>query len=903
MIKSLLNIIIILFFINGYSQEKDRLALVIGNANYEKGELRNPVNDARLIASTLDSLNFDVILKENLETQTDFKRAIFEFGNKRDDYNIALVYYAGHGIQISGENYLLPTKEEFRSENEVKLFALSVQDIMTFLTSQSDKTNILILDACRDNPYESNFNLTRSASDGKGLAKIPPPKGSLIAFSTDSGKTAPDGKGENSVYTISLSKNLLKEDIDIDQVFRNVRTEVTNLTNDTQSPVEESKLTGDALILRPSTYKKEFQIVEDILFGVGEFAGNYFKAIELLSLILDENPENKKALYSLADSYSLLGEYQQSLIITNRLISLDSLYGSPNIFTKRGIINYELNKKEESLNDFNLAIKIDPTGEDNYYQRAMAYFYPEGKYEKALIDYKKALEIDPDDEYNFFNVAYTYYDLEQYDNSLKTYNEYLEKFGDNEIVFNNIALIYQYDLKNYEKALEYFNLALEIKPQEILYYSNRAELYNNYLDEKDKAINDYNTVIKLDSLQSKAFHKRGEIYYSKNKFDLAIEDFRKAIKIDDTNSEYYFDLALTYGVIEKFENELSTYVQYLEKFGIDLNVINNIALIYQNNLKNYQKALEYFNLAIDSDPNNALYFRNRGVLYIDYLNEPEKALLDFNKAIEIEPSAINYWYRAGFYYQRIEDYELALQDLKKSLEYNSNDQYIFFHLGYFYGFLNEFENELSAYLQYIEKFGPAENVLNNIANIYEEDLKNYEKAIEYYTKAIEINKNEALYYRNRGKSYDQHFNQVENSINDFKRAIEIENFYEDYIYLSYLYGKKDNNDLVISTLNDGLKMAKSSEEKLRINYAIGEKLKETDVEKELNIFKEIEKNDTENFISNSEPLFSAIGDIYLYLKEYDLANFYYSKEINNYPNYYYGYYKRADLYTYQLKDF
>ena len=109
--------------------------------------------------------------------------------------------------------------------------------------------------------------------------------------------------------------------------------------------------------------------------------------------------------------------------------------------------------------------------------------------------------------------------------------------------------------------------------------------------------------------------------------------------------------------------------------------------------------------------------------------------------------------------------------------------------------------------------------------------------------------------------------------------------------------------MVISTLNDGLKMAKSSEEKLRINYAIGEKLKETDVEKALNIFKEIEKNDTENFISNSEPLFSAIGDIYLYLKEYDLANFYYSKEINNYPNYYYGYYKRADLYTYQLKDF
>ena len=175
----------ILFFISVslFSQDEKRLALVIGNANYDKGELKNPVNDARLIASTLDSLDFDVILKENLESQTDLKMAIFEFGNKRSNYDVAFVYYAGHGIQIDGENYLLPTKQDFTTENSVKMFGVSVQDIMGFLRAQTNQVNILILDACRDNPFESKWNTTRSLKS-QGLAKIPPPTGSLIAFST-----------------------------------------------------------------------------------------------------------------------------------------------------------------------------------------------------------------------------------------------------------------------------------------------------------------------------------------------------------------------------------------------------------------------------------------------------------------------------------------------------------------------------------------------------------------------------------------------------------------------------------------------------------------------------------------------------------------------------------------------
>ena len=243
--------ILFLFFSNFlFAQEEKRLALVIGNSNYEKGALKNPVNDARLMAKTLETLDFDVILATNLEDQRSFLNKIREFGNKRSEYNVGFVYYAGHGVQIGGKNYLLPTKEIYESQEDVEDYAVNVSRIMRYLESQSDEVNVLILDACRDNPYESNWNTTRSLKSG-GLAKIPPPTGSLIAFSTDAGSTAPDGDGENSLYTLSLSKYMLEEDLSIYDVFNEVRAEVLSISDKRQRPVEENQLLGTFYFIPP----------------------------------------------------------------------------------------------------------------------------------------------------------------------------------------------------------------------------------------------------------------------------------------------------------------------------------------------------------------------------------------------------------------------------------------------------------------------------------------------------------------------------------------------------------------------------------------------------------------------------------------------------------------------------
>ena len=226
-----------------------KIALVIGNALYEKGPLKNPVNDANLIAESLEKLDFEVELYNNLASRDEMLVAIKDFGRKRNNYEVAFIYYAGHGIQLNNENYLLPVNEEFEVEVDVEDNGVSMQRVLRCLEStRENQLNIIVLDACRDNPFESNWNKTRSIKGG-GLAKIPPPTGSLIAFSTDHGQTAADGDGGNSLYSLALAEKLLEENVSIEQVFKNVRTEVLKLSMNTQSPVEESKLTGDVFYL------------------------------------------------------------------------------------------------------------------------------------------------------------------------------------------------------------------------------------------------------------------------------------------------------------------------------------------------------------------------------------------------------------------------------------------------------------------------------------------------------------------------------------------------------------------------------------------------------------------------------------------------------------------------------
>ena len=216
-----------------------RVALVMGNGSYLSSPLKNPVNDAKAMAKALRDLGFDVMDYYNLD-QTAMRRAITRFGEKVSAGGVALVYYAGHGMQVRGRNYLIPVDAEIASEASVSSESVDVDTILNQLGTDGQALNIVILDACRNNPFERRFR-----SVGGGLAQIDAPTGTLIAYATAPGKTASDGEGDNGLYTQELLKALTQPGIKVEELFKRVRVRVAKATNNAQTPWEASSLTGD----------------------------------------------------------------------------------------------------------------------------------------------------------------------------------------------------------------------------------------------------------------------------------------------------------------------------------------------------------------------------------------------------------------------------------------------------------------------------------------------------------------------------------------------------------------------------------------------------------------------------------------------------------------------------------
>lgn len=214
-----------------------RVALVIGNASYRDAPLTNPPNDARDMASALRRTGFEVI--ELIDgTQKEMNRAIAKFGERLSADSVALFYYAGHGMQVRGKNYLIPIDAQISNETSIRVESVDVDGVLDQLGSS--ELNVVILDACRNNPFERRFR-----SMGGGLAQMDAPKGSLIAYATAPGKTAVDGDGRNGLFTQELLKQMQMQGLTIEQVFKNVRREVARATRDNQIPWESSSLTGD----------------------------------------------------------------------------------------------------------------------------------------------------------------------------------------------------------------------------------------------------------------------------------------------------------------------------------------------------------------------------------------------------------------------------------------------------------------------------------------------------------------------------------------------------------------------------------------------------------------------------------------------------------------------------------
>ncbi|MBP8131828.1 MAG: caspase family protein [Candidatus Hydrogenedentes bacterium] len=224
-----------------------RVALVIGNSAYAASPLRNPVNDANAMAEALRACGFEVTVKTDCDLET-MEKAVTAFGERIRGAGAALFYYAGHGMQVNGENYLVPVTAQPESEDEVKFRCTNVGLVLAKMKNSGASVNLLILDACRNNPFPRSVRTTAA-----GLATMEAAKGVLIAYATAPGSVAADGDGENSVYTANLVQYLRQPGLPVEEVFKSVRADVSRQTNDAQIPWENTSLVGRFYFTEPQT--------------------------------------------------------------------------------------------------------------------------------------------------------------------------------------------------------------------------------------------------------------------------------------------------------------------------------------------------------------------------------------------------------------------------------------------------------------------------------------------------------------------------------------------------------------------------------------------------------------------------------------------------------------------------
>lgn len=247
---ALLRLVIAVVFITGVSftvaQAQQRVAMVVGNSAYEHTTpLKNPTNDAEDMANALRGLGFEVILGLNL-TKTDWDQKVREFSRALEGAQVGLFFYAGHGVQVNGVNYLVAVDAKLEAERDLDFEAIKLNFILGHMERETP-LNIVFLDACRNNPLARNLARTmgtRSIGEGRGLASVASGLGTFIAYATQPENVAADGAGRNSPFTDALKRHIATPDYTINDIMIEVRKEVVKASSGSQVPWDHSSLQG-----------------------------------------------------------------------------------------------------------------------------------------------------------------------------------------------------------------------------------------------------------------------------------------------------------------------------------------------------------------------------------------------------------------------------------------------------------------------------------------------------------------------------------------------------------------------------------------------------------------------------------------------------------------------------------
>jgi tetratricopeptide (TPR) repeat protein len=440
MIKRLLLIVSLLLIPIAAYCAPAKYALVIGNGNYTNiTKLNNPVNDANDMAATLTSMGFKVDKLLNV-SRSEMERGFVQLRDNlmasKDSYGF--VFYAGHGVQSRGRNYLIPVNADIVDREALPELAVSMQTQLERLNGAGNALNIFVLDACRDNPFSWNRGSNR------GLAMVSAPADSIIMYATAAGSTASDGTGRNGLFTSYLLKHLKTPGLYADEIFRRTGAEISVATGKRQIPALYSMSHEQTCLGNLPCGGKNASTVVYAQFDSGYLsdADEYERQIAAYNRFIARDPDNASLYNDRGNIYNSRREHDEAIADYDQAINIDS--NSAILYYNRGYAYYGKFGDGDRISahaDFTKAIQLEPNFADSYERRAWLY-YLDDQYDDAIADYSKNIQLSPYNDHAYKYRGLSYYNKNEYDKAIADFTASIQRAqGANERIYYNLYTI------------------------------------------------------------------------------------------------------------------------------------------------------------------------------------------------------------------------------------------------------------------------------------------------------------------------------------------------------------------------------------------------------------------------------------------------------------------------------